>query len=276
MRTYIYRRAMGVLLLAAISQWAAAGPPVFDVHIHYSHDAWDAIPPERAIAKLREAGIVRALVSSSSDEGTQRLYAAAPDLVIPALRPYRRLGEQGTWLHDETVTAYLEKRLAHHRYAAIGELHLSGHEADLPVMRRVVQLAREHGLMLHVHSDAEAIERLFAQDPEIRILWAHAGFEHGSRVQEMLERYPNLWADLSIRREIYVNGRFLPPWRELLQSHSDRFMVGVDTYTPQRWLEIREVLDGFEEWLAQLPYEVAEAIRYGNAARVIGTRFRAQ
>lgn len=263
------------ILLAVVVTPAAAERPVFDVHIHYSHDVWDAIPPERAVAKLRAAGIVRALVSSSSDEGTQRLYAVAPELVIPALRPYRKRGELGTWMHDQTVIPYLEERLARYRYAAIGEFHLDGADADLPVIRRVVELARDHGLLLHVHADADAIERLFAQDPDARILWAHAGFEHGSRVQQLLERYPNLWADLSFRREIYVNGRFLPPWREVLVEHGDRFMLGVDTYTPQRWLEIGEVLASYEAFLGELPEAVAQAIRRGNAERVIGNRFEA-
>ena len=57
--------------------------PVIDAHIHYSHDAWDTIPPEKAVAILRKAGLRKALVSSSSDEGTQKLYAIAPDLVVP-------------------------------------------------------------------------------------------------------------------------------------------------------------------------------------------------
>jgi len=268
-----FTRPAALLLGLAVTTAAAARQPVFDVHIHYSHDVWEAIPPERAVGKLRAAGIARALVSSSGDEGTRRLHGAAPDLVIPALRPYRARGELDTWMHDPSVVPYLEQRLATHRYAAIGEFHLAGDEADLPVVRQLVRLARKHRLMLHAHADADAIERLFAQDPDARILWAHAGFEDGSRVEALLDRYPSLWADLSFRREIYVNGRFLGIWRELLMRHADRFMIGVDTYTPQRWLEIEDVLDWYEGLLAALPSDVAEQIRYGNAHRVIGTPF---
>ena len=60
---------------------------------------------------MRKAGLRRALVSSSGDDGTQRLVEAAPDLVIPSLRPYRTRGEVSTWVRDETVTAFLEERL---------------------------------------------------------------------------------------------------------------------------------------------------------------------
>ena len=39
---------------------------------------------------LRQAGLKKAFVSSSSDDGTQMLHKAAPDLIVPVLRPYRR------------------------------------------------------------------------------------------------------------------------------------------------------------------------------------------
>jgi hypothetical protein len=66
---------------------------LYDTHIHYSHDAWEQLPPPQAIALLRGSGLQRAFVSSSSDEGTQKLFAIAPDFIVPVLRPYRRRGE---------------------------------------------------------------------------------------------------------------------------------------------------------------------------------------
>ena len=100
------------------------------------------------------------MVSSSSDDGTQKLYAEAPDLVVPSLRPYRKRGELSTWVRDETVIAHVEERLKKYRYAAIGEFHVYGADADLPVMRRMVQLAKQHGLWLHLHGDSDAVERV--------------------------------------------------------------------------------------------------------------------
>jgi hypothetical protein len=265
-----------VILLCGISSASAqaAELPIFDVHIHYSQDAWEAVPSETAVRRLRDAGIVRALVSSSSDDGTQKLYNADPELVVPALRPYRRRGEQQTWMHDETVVRYLEDRLARFRYAAIGELHISGEEANSPVMRQVVQLAREHNLIMHVHSDAKAIELLFSQDPKARILWAHAGFEDAAVVHNMMDTYANLWADLSFRQEIFQNDRFLAGWDDLLKTHSDRFMLGIDTYTPSRWLDIPEKLRWNRTLLASLSPDVAKRLAYQNADTVIGTNWQ--
>ena len=137
---------MAALLAAMVSVVAPAAAqaplPIFDAHLHYSHDAWERLPPKEAVALLRQAGLKRAMVSSSSDEGTQMLYAEAPDLVLPSLRPYRSRGEIGTWVKDPSIVTHLESRLKQFRYVAIGEYHVYGADADLPVMRRVVQLAR--------------------------------------------------------------------------------------------------------------------------------------
>ena len=77
------------LALAPLAAASAAELPIFDAHIHYSHDTRDALPAKTAIEILREAGVRRALVSSSNDDGTQALYAEAPDIIVPELRPYR-------------------------------------------------------------------------------------------------------------------------------------------------------------------------------------------
>ena len=106
---------------------------------------------------------------------------AAPDLVLPVLRPYRTRGEIGIWFRDSRVIAHLESCLKKYRYVALGEFHIYGADADADadsaVMRRVVQLARQYKLFPHSQSDVDAIEREFAQHPAARILWAHSGFD---------------------------------------------------------------------------------------------------
>ena len=243
---------------------AAADLPIFDAHVHYSHDAWDNLPPRDAIAILRNAGLRRAVVSSSGDEGTQRLLEAAPDLVIPSLRPYRRRSDVGTWVNDETVAVFLEQRLAQGRYAAVGEFHLYGADADLPVPRRMVALAKQHKLILHAHSDPDAIERLYRQDPDARILWAHSGFVRPEPVRDMLRKHKNLWCDLAFRSDQGASGKVPAEWRAVFTEFPDRFMVGTDTFTPERWHYIVEHANWSRAWLADLPPALAERIAWRN------------
>ncbi len=256
--------SLAVALMLAAAPSRAAEMPIFDAHIHYSHDAWDNLPPDDAIAILRKAGLVRALISSSGDDGTQRLVAAAPALVIPSLRPYRTRGDVTTWARDDTVVAFLEERLQKSRYAAIGEFHLYGADADLPVPRRMVALAKQHKLVLHAHSDADAIERLFKQDPGARILWAHSGFDAPDRVRAMLRKHRNLWCDLAFRNDQGSGGVVPPDWRAAFDEFPDRFMVGTDTFTPERWHYIVEHANWSRAWLADLPSALAERIAWRN------------
>jgi len=262
-----------VLAVAATPSAVAAELPIFDAHIHFSHDAAESIPVKDAVAILRKAGLKGALVSSSDDAGTQKLYEAAPDIVVPELRPYRSRGEIGSWMRDPTVIEYLEVRLKHYRYVAIGEFHLYGADADLPVPRRMVELARQYDLMLHAHSDADAIERLFAQWPQARILWAHSGFDRPEKVREMLRKHPNLWCDLAFRTDHASGGKVDAEWRKAFDEFPDRFMVGTDTFTPERWYFIGEHAEWSRAWLEDLPPALAERIAWKNGEAVIRAAF---
>jgi hypothetical protein len=270
-------------LLASAAALALAAPPspaaelpIFDAHIHYSHDAWENLPPQAAIGVLRKAGVKRALVSSSGDEGTQRLVAAAPDLILPSLRPYRSRAEVSTWVRDATVVPFLEDRLAQHRYVALGEFHVYGADADLPVVRRAVELAKQHKLVLHAHGDADAIERLFRQDHGARILWAHSGFTDPASVRAMLAKHRNLWCDLAFRSDPGSGGKVAPEWRALFTDFPDRFMVGTDTYTPERWLYVGEHAAWARGWLADLPAPLAERIAWKNGEALFAAAIAAR
>jgi len=251
---------------------AQAPMPLFDAHIHYSHDAWEVVPPKQAAAILRQAGLRGALVSSSDDEGTQKLLAEAPDLIVPELRPYRTRSDLSGWVRDEGIVRYLEQRLSRHRYVGIGEFHLYGDDAELPVPRRMVALARERSLLLHAHSDADAVARLFRQWPEARVLWAHSGFERPEKVRELLRQQPRLWCDLAFRSDHASNGRIDAAWREAFDEFPGRFMVGTDTFTPERWHYIAPHASWSRGWIETLPRAQAEAMAWRNAEAMLGRK----
>ncbi|HYK13221.1 MAG TPA: amidohydrolase family protein [Burkholderiales bacterium] len=265
-------RAWAVIILSLAFALAAraAELPIFDAHIHYSHDAWETVPPAQAIEILRKAGIKRALVSSSNDDGNQRLLAAAPDLILPSLRPYRTRADVGAWVREDAIVAYLEDHLKKYRYVALGEFHLYGADADLAVPRRMVQLAQQYNLVLHAHSDVDAIGRLFLQYPAARILWAHSGFERPENVREMLKKHKNLWCDLAFRTDHATAGKPSPEWRALFMEFPDRFMLGTDSYVPERWHFIIEHARWARAWLADLPADVAERIAFRNGEALFG------
>lgn len=259
-------------LIAAIfaSQPAHADElPIFDAHIHYSHDAVKLVPPDEAVRALRKAGLRKALVSSSDDNGTQLLFAAAPDLIVPSLRPYRRRGEISTWMHDPTVIDYVEANLAKNNYFAIGEFHAFGEDIKTPVIQRIIALAKEHNLLLHAHSDAEAIDLIFESYPDALVLWAHSGFDRPEAVQKVLARHENLWADLAFRSEQSSGGRVADDWLRVFKAFPDRFMVGTDTFAPERWYYVEDHANFSREWISSLPEELVDRIAYRNAEEMI-------
>lgn len=266
MRTIVF--AVALYLLGSGTAAADEPRPIVDAHIHYSHDTWTVVPPPEAIKVLRQAGVKKAFVSSSSDDGTQMLHKAAPDLIVPVLRPYRRRGEIGTWVRDPTIVPHVEARLKANTYAGIGEFHVFGADADLPVMRRLVELAKERKIFLHAHSDADAVERIFKQDPDARVLWAHSGFDQPDNVRTMLARHKMLWADLAFRNDYAHAGKLEASWRQLMLDFPDRFMVGTDTPSPERWYYVVEHANFSRKWLADLPADVADNIAFRNAERL--------
>lgn len=267
----IVKKILALLLLGmAQFAWAADALPIFDAHVHYSEDTWARLEPKEAIALLRKAGVRRALVSSSNDDGNQKLFAEAPDLILPSLRTYRTRADISTWFKDEAVAQYLRERLNKYRYVAIGEFHVFGADVEQPVARLAVQLARQHKLILHAHSDIDAVERIFKQDPNARVLWAHSGFERPERVRDMLRKHKNLWCDLAFRNDHAPGGKLDADWRAAFMEFPDRFMVGTDTYTPERWHYVNEHANWSRAWMAELPREVAEKIAYRNGEAIFG------
>ena len=259
-----------VALFALATAAKADDMPIFDAHLHYSHDAWQIVPPKAFIELLKKGGIRRAMVSSSNNEGTRMLQDVAPDMIVPELRPYRSRGELGTWAKDPTVIPFLEDLLAKRRYVAIGEFHIYGDDADLPNMRKVVELAKKHGLFLHSHSDSAAVEHHFRQDPDARVLWAHSGFERPENVRAMLRKHRNLWCDLAFLTSHASGGKVAPGWREAFLEFPDRFLVGTDSFTPERLHYIAEHARWSRQWLADLPRDAAEKIGFRNGERLFG------
>ena len=239
--------------------------PIADAHVHYSHDSVDLTPPERVIEIMREANLKFALVSSSDDNGTQLLSDLAPDLIIPGLRPYRRRGELSSWFTDQGALDYVEQLLKKNVYASIGEFHLYGDSVELPIPRRIVELADQYNLVLHAHSDADAVERLLAQSDTVKVIWAHAGFDSPSDISAMLSKHDRLWADLAFRSEVGQGGTLSKEWRTLFETHPDRMMLGSDTYTPERMYFIPDHAASSRVWLATLAPEVAENVAWKNA-----------
>lgn len=274
MKYFSFLLAVVFWVLPARVVSAEAGElPIFDTHMHYSRSAWDVYTPAQILAKMDKADVARALVSSRPDDGTLKLLDAAPKRIVAGFRPYKESADLGRWYKDPGLLAYSEARLAKGRHRVFGEIHLfSPENLETPEMQEYLGLIAMHGLILQPHADAAVVRALFAMAPDLKILWAHAGFsEPASVVGVILDKYPNLWTEMSYRAgEVMGADGLDKEWKALLIRHADRFMIGTDTWVVDRWHEYGGLIGEHREWLNLLPRDVAEKIAYRNADKLFG------
>jgi len=246
--------------------------PIFDAHMHWKQPAWEPFPPDVVVSMMDKNGVAMALVSSTPDEGTIRLWEYAPERFVPEMRPYNEQWGSRNWTKGEGVGDYIEQRVREYPHQGIGEFHL--HRVDVedqPLLKRIVALALEKDIPLHVHSGYHPVNYLYSLDPRLTIIWAHAGMsDPPAIINEMMNRYDTLYADTSFRELDILTGEggIEPEWKTLLEQHADRFMVGSDTWVNAQWLDYDELIAQNRQWLAHLSPEAAHKIAYQNAAEL--------
>ena len=278
-------RAALILSLLATPLWADGDHtpigdaikdvPIFDAHIHYKEPAWAAYPVSSIIELMDTSGVAMGLVSSTPDDGTIMLWDYAPNRIVPELRPYHGDAGSSNWAKSPDMAAYLEQRLETYPHTGIGEFHIRSLDmSDEPLFRKIIALARKDDLFLHVHSGPEPIRWLYSLDPEVKIIWAHAGLgEPPEAVYSLMSDHPTLAADTSLR-EFAINngpdGKLNPAWEKIVIDFQDRLMVGSDTWVNGQWDNYESIIASNRAWLSKLPRDIAEKIAYKNAQRLFG------
>lgn len=269
--------AVGLALTLAAAPAAAQQPlEIFDAHMHYNQEPNPFYALDKIVALFRENGVTGVLATSRPNKGTHQLMEArTPGLwVVPFIRPYRVRNDIQTWFNDPAIFDLIREEYKRGYYRGIGEFHLSGKAAATEWVKKTVDFAVEHNLYLHCHCDDEALVTLFRHNAKARIIWAHTGFSVTTqRVAALLEQHPGaLWGELSYRYGITDGGGALAPeWKALFAKHSDRFLLGSDTWINERWFSYGAIFREYRGWLAQLPADQAKRIASGNAVALFGS-----
>lgn len=253
--------------------------PVFDAHLHYNDEAVERYSVGTVLELFGKNGVGAILANSRPNDGTRALVEAVQrgarkDLaVVPFIRVYRNRGDYGTWMRNPDIYRMIVEEQKRGYYRGVGEFHAHGKEADTPVVKQIVDFAVEKGLVLHAHSDDEAIEILFRHNPKARVIWAHTGFTTPlERVAAMMDKYPELRGELSYRGDISEGGRLSAGWKALFLKHPGRFVLGSDTWVNARWDDYPAIMGGYRQWLGELPKDVADRVAWKNGAELFGLR----
>ncbi len=275
--TGILRGIAAALFALFVSGGAMAQQPlkIFDSHLHYNGAGANAFfTVDQVLDVFRRNAVGGIVANSRPNRGTQQLVEAkAPGLwVVPFIRPYRVEIDVQTWFTDPAIYELIESEYKRGYYRGVGEFHIYGRSAESPLARKTVDFAVEHDLFLLAHCDDLAVELIFAHNPKAKIIWAHTGFSTAlTRVRALLEKHPTLMGELSYRSGIAEGGgQVSAEWREMFARHSDRFLLGSDTWINQRWAGYDLIMKDYRAWLADLPADQARRIAYGNAERLYG------
>jgi hypothetical protein len=247
---------------------------IFDAHLHYNQEPDPFYQLDKVLEVFRRNDVAGILANSRPNKGTHELVdARAPGLwVVPFIRPYRTRADVSNWSTDPAINELIENEYKRGYYRGIGEFHIYGDAAARPVVKKAVEFAAERDLFIFAHCDETALAILHGHHAKAKIIWAHTGFSTpADRVRELLAQHPALMGELSYRSGITEGGgKLSAEWRDLFARHSDRFLIGSDTWINDRWFSYDNLIKGYRDWLAQLPEDQARRIAYGNAERLFG------
>jgi hypothetical protein len=272
----IARALVAAVLVATVPCTGTAQPTlrVFDAHLHYNQEPNPYYPPERVLDVFRRNNVGGILANSRPNKGTHQLVEAKASglWVVPFIRPYRTRDDVQNWSTDPAIYDLIEAEYKRGYFRGVGEFHIYGTAAERPLVKQVVDFAARRNLYLLAHCDEAALSILLAHNRSAKIIWAHTGFSTPTgRVRELLETHPELMGELSYRGELTQgDGKLATEWRDLFARHSDRFLLGSDTWINERWFGYDTIMQTYRGWLAQLPEEQARRIAYGNAERLFG------
>jgi len=276
---------LAALLAAGAATAQSYTGPIFDAHLHYNEEAWmSAHPVDDALGRMQRSGVRAIVANSRPNDGTKSLASArektqaAGVTVVPFIRLYRNRADYTGWFQDETIYEMVQRELAAGTaagpYRGIGEFHLyDSANANGPVARKLMKLAQEKDLAVLAHVDDSAIDLLMAHAPNVRLIWAHTGIggAPAERVRALLAKYPKLMGELSYRPGLTESGGGLSAeWKALLTAHSERFLVGSDTWVNSRWAGYEGLMSDARRWLADLPEPAARRIAWENGVRLFG------
>lgn len=153
--------------------------------------------------------------------------------------------------------------------------------ADHPALVEAYRLAGRYSAPVNVHQEwffADELERALRAAPNTTFIWAHAGHGPANLVRGLLERNPNLLADLSARTPwigpntvlLQPSGELIPEWSATLHSLADRFLIGLDLFSPAHYRPayVNQMVAYYRGLLGQLDPEVAALIGHANAERI--------
>jgi len=163
--------------------------------------------------------------------------------------------------------------------------------ADHPALMKVYRLAAEKKLPVLIHHNISSavkqnpiylkeLENALRENPQTRIIWAHAGISRRvivptliAELRRVLAACPNLSVDISwvvYPEYIGKDKESLKNWAALLEEFPERFMIGSDKVA--HWKGYREEIRKYDLLLDLLKPETARKVTRENILRIVDVK----
>jgi predicted TIM-barrel fold metal-dependent hydrolase len=207
----------------------------------------------------------------------------------------------------EAVAAEFEAALRTGLYRGLGEVHtialptsIGGPGAErvsgspippnAPLILRLIDLAARYQVPINIHCEATHLKEMVVaarSNPRATVIWAHTGSVlDPATIRDLLVQHPNLYFDLSTKSPVFgPRGRgyityplhgigltLVEEWRALFEVSPDRFLFGIDFFSPYHLDQAKEAMEYSRQILAQLTPSTARQIGFQNAERLYGLR----
>lgn len=273
LKEFFSKSLIGVLLTCVLPSVSFSSDvlPLFDSHSHYKTEDAVVFRPEDILAIMDRESITHMVIVGEPPERVQQLYKVAPLRIIPFLGLYDSYRDKANWMQNALLPQQLETLLKKGHYKGIGEIHLFKKDRHNKNFLAILSLADKYNLPVLFHGDAEVVEQIFEEFPDLTVIWAHLGtMPHAALLARMLKRYPDkLYIDTSVRDKMIVsNGKLSAKWKAFFIAHADRVLVGIDTFYTPRWENLDKVTQRIRHWLSFLPEPVAKKLAYENARQL--------
>ncbi|HLE47104.1 MAG TPA: amidohydrolase family protein [Candidatus Thermoplasmatota archaeon] len=163
------------------------------------------------------------------------------------------------------------------------DLHMELVAQDKPTPQRLRTISPQNPAELK--ENLAAFERLLSHNASARFTWVHVGFDNTgdmtpARVGTLLAAHPNLYLGVRIPTKptptypqnsvLDGTGTLRAPWRDVLEAHPDRFLLGSDGFYADDATEVDAQLAEMVKFLNQVPASAVAQVARENAAAVYG------
>lgn len=278
--------------------------PIIDAHSQMEN----RISPERVIELMDEAGVSRTILAArhgTSVKDMKTFAARHPGRITAAVRVKGGAYQDEDLA---AFQAFLAKQTKSRKFAAMAEVlifHNVKHnkkgkviapEVAYPPDHEKVQaalaVALERGWPFIAHIEFASLgaerdrymagfEAMLDAHPDHPFVLIHMGQLDSGEIARLIAAHGNISFitahsnPITVKRSrepwtnMFKGDQLAPPWRELIQAHPDRFILGFDNVWANHWEEL--YLPQVALWrkvLADLPEDIAHALAHRNAERL--------